>query len=410
MKGKFSFHYGWVVCLCATFIFFINVGFTNSAFGVHLPYIINSLGCTNAEASLIVSVRTAATMLALCLADIYIKKFGIKRGLEYALFVGVLGFLSFAFAAGLPVYYFGGFCIGLASGFGGFMVLSMLLHQWFKDSLGLALGVCAAGSGFAVIILPPLLTKLINSIGLNKVFIFEALMEALALLLSVLLVFSSPQEKALKPYENGKQNLENVDKRSSGIDISSGIFLIALMSAAMAFTGAGGHTGTFFTLLYTGLGYSETAAAAMYSAVGCILTAAKLVFGRLSDAIGAYKTALIAYAIFTAGCVFCCFAGKQSALINILAIAFQGVGLVVTTITITAMAEDLSTDESFPRLLKIMNIFYFLGILVGSYILGLLADITGNYVVSFALCGFFSFASAALVIIIYKIGKRKKAA
>lgn len=406
MNKKKGLHYGWVVCFCATFIFFINVGFTNSAFGVHLPYIMNALGCTNAEASLIVSVRTAATLLALFLADVYIGKLGIKRGLELALVIGAAGFLCFAFAGSLPVYYAGGFCMGLASGLGGFMVLSILLHEWFTDCLGLAIGICAAGSGVALIVLPPILTKLIDSIGLNNAYLVEAGFESLALVVSFIFISGSPQEKNLTSYVSDKKSDVLKKTMHSGIDVLGNRGLLAVMFLVQIFIGVSGLTCTFFPLLYTGLGYSEAAAANLYSAIGVVLIAAKISMGRLNDKIGACKTSLLAFAFMTISCVLLCFAGKHSAFINISAVAFQGFGQVITTIVISNLAEDLSSDESYTKLIKYMNIFYFLGILIGSYLLGLLADITGNYIASFALCGGLAFVSLILIIIVYKTGRK----
>ena len=63
---------------------------------------------------------------------------------------------------------------GLGYGYGGMIPLSTILSRWFDKHRGTALGLAAAGSGVAAVIMPPVLTDVIETQGLSQAFLWEA--------------------------------------------------------------------------------------------------------------------------------------------------------------------------------------------------------------------------------------------
>lgn len=407
--------YKWIICASCTFILFINVGFTSSAFGIHLPYIMASGNYSNSQISMIITLKTLSNLVGIFYADRYVERFGLRRGIAAALAAGTAGFLCMGAAKGLALYYVGGLLMGLASGLGGFMVVSILINNWFSENIGLALGVCSAGSGIALILLPLLVTGLISSSGLGTAFFVEAGLEAAAFALALLVLRDRPEGAAgvQLASETELQEQQSVAAAEPGAEvfehhsIGNSRILIAAAAAAMLFTGWGSNIPNYFTMLYIGSGYDDITAARMFSAIGIILTVWKLVFGRLNDKAGTRISAIIAYLLLFAGCTAACFCGLHSAVINAAAVFCIATGLITTTVLISCLAIDLSSAEVFKRMLRIMNTAFWVGILLGSYVTGLMADHFGSYIQSYALCGALSLAALALLLAVYKVQHEK---
>jgi MFS family permease len=407
--------YKWIICASCTFILFINVGFTSSAFGIHLPYIMASGNYSNSQISMIITLKTLSNLVGIFYADRYVERFGLRRGIAAALAAGTAGFLCMGAAKGLALYYVGGLLMGLASGLGGFMVVSILINNWFSENIGLALGVCSAGSGIALILLPLLVTGLISSSGLGTAFYVEAALEAAAFALALLVLRDKAGEETAggmpdaaddtREPETAKNNAQH--GASLRHSIGNSRLLVAAAAAAMLFTGWGSNIPNYFTMLYIGSGYDDIPAARMFSAIGIILTVWKLVFGRLNDKAGTRISAIIAYLLLSAGCAAACFCGLRSAVINAAAVFCIATGLITTTVLISCLAIDLSSAEVFKRMLRIMNTAFWVGILLGSYVTGLMADHFGSYIQSFALCGALSLAALALLLAVYKVQHEK---
>ncbi len=407
--------YKWIICASCTFILFINVGFTSSAFGIHLPYIMASGNYSNSQISMIITLKTLSNLAGIFYADRYVERFGLRRGIAAALAAGTAGFLCMGAAQGLALYYVGGLLMGLASGLGGFMVVSILINNWFSENIGLALGVCSAGSGIALILLPLLVTGLISSSGLGTAFYVEAALEAAAFALALLVLRDVPEGFSRIPDRATEDLFEQ--KPAAGPETGAAVhvrhsignsrLLVAAAAAAMLFTGWASNIPNYFTLLYIGSGYDDITAARMFSVIGIILTVWKLVFGRLNDIIGTRISSVTAYLLLSAGCSAACFCGLHSAVMNAAAVFCLATGLITTTVLISCLAIDLSSEEDFKRILRIMNTAFWAGILLSSYVIGMMADHFGSYIQSFALCGALSLAALALLLAVYKVQHEK---
>lgn len=82
---------------------------------------------------------------------------------------------------------------------------SLLIGRWFHARRGLAFGIGTTGSGIATIIMPPLITALIEQRSLSFAFYTEAAITALTSLLILLLIRGRPEELGLRPYTTGEE-------------------------------------------------------------------------------------------------------------------------------------------------------------------------------------------------------------
>lgn len=94
----------------------------------------------------------------------------------------------------------GAVLLGLGYTFGGMVVISSLLTNWFISKKAFAVSVCSAGSGLAPVIMAPVLTRLIEASGLKATFLFVAGSTVIAAVILWITVKNVPEEIGLSPY------------------------------------------------------------------------------------------------------------------------------------------------------------------------------------------------------------------
>lgn len=260
---------------------------------------------------------------------------------------------------------------------------------------GLRLGMAAAGSGISTIFAPPLITGAIQALGLSAAFLWEAAAGVLLTLLVLLLVRDSSDCPEL-------QRAGDSAPGGRGEGLSRPLLGMVLLSAFL--TGRSLRTGfSHLTVLYTSAGFSSGTAALLMSYLGLVLIAAKVLYGWLSDRLGSRMANRLIFGVFLAGFALCCLAYTQSLPLAAAAITLTGLGMPLSSVTLSVWAGDLSAPEDYDRLVKWLSSAYMLGSLVTGPVPGLLADrFGGSYVPAYGLFLFFLLISMLLIQTVYR--------
>ena len=297
--------------------------------------------------------------------------------------------------APISAYCGGAVLSGLAYGYGGMIPLTLVISRWFPTGRGFALGMAAAGSGISTIFAPPLITGAIQALGLSAAFLWEAAAGVLLTLLVLLLVRDSPDCPEL-------QRAGDSAPGGRGEGLSRPLLGMVLLSAFLT----GGPCGPGFshlTVLYTSAGFSSGTAALLMSYLGLVLIAAKVLYGWLSDRLGSRMANSLIFGVFLAGFALCCLAPTRSLPLAAAAITLTGLGMPLSSVTLSVWAGDLSAPEDYDRLVKWLSSAYMLGSLVTGPVPGLLADrFGGSYVPAYGLFLFFLLISMLLIQTVYR--------
>lgn len=397
-----KFHYGWMICFACTLQLFISAGLPSAAFGVHLPYLIAENGFTNAQGSLIVSVRSLSSLAAMLLVDRFYTVLDARRGLFLSALCGVLSCLLYSRANTLSVYFAGAIFGGIALGLGGMIPVSILISKWFAKRRAFALSICSAGSGLATIVLPPVITVLIQWSDLKTAFFCESVFILLSAILVYTVLRNRPEDKAMQPYR-GAERLSNTQlhvNRCIRQDMSK--HDLCWMLAVAFCTGVAGNAITFLSMLYTDSGYTETFAAMIFSVTGVIITLGKFVIGAITDRRGGFCASSIAFASMVIGLVLSCMLLLRNPVLIVLSVLCLGLGITITTVVISYMAEDFSTEASYGRVLKQFQIFHTIGFISFGYVIGVLADFSGGYIAPFAMIACVVAIAFGIVVMMYR--------
>lgn len=407
-------HYGWYICAAGTLLIFMTMGVTQNGFSVFMPYIMKEYGFTNTQTSSLITIRCFVVFFSMLFVGIYYKKLSLRRGTFIAALLAAIAFGIYAAAGSYPMFCLGAAVSGLSYGLGTMIPVSILINRWFVKHRALALSICSCGSGIATIVLPPVVTILIESYSMKVAFLAECVGVLGLATLVFLILRNDPAEKALEPYgvkPDFDGELKDTDINNKNADklnvITEGQGLTNKMWVLLGFIslllGGVGNSGfSHLAVLYTSEGFSAGVAAAVISGTGIMLTIGKVVFGEVTDRIGGYKASLMFCTILIIGHVFCCLIFTHSMIICIFNVIMLGIGYPIATIGPSVWAGDLASKEEFSTAVGRFQVLYAAGSLVFSGVPGILADHFGGYIPAYIMFTAFSCAIMLFTAIAYK--------
>ena len=192
-------HYAWTVCLGGSLSLLAVMGLGVNVFTVYQPYIIELNGFTNAQGSMITTVRSLFVLFAMLSVNRVCARFGIRRIMTMGVALLAVSCFVFAAAKSFAVYCVAAALGGIAYSYGGMVPLSLVISHWFRDRRSFALGLASAGSGVSTILAPSILTRIIEDHSMRLAFSVEGIC-VLVVALLVWLLLSVRQGKGCKFY------------------------------------------------------------------------------------------------------------------------------------------------------------------------------------------------------------------
>ncbi|MBR0085519.1 MAG: MFS transporter, partial [Lachnospiraceae bacterium] len=168
-------NYKWVICFGLVVLMFCTIGLTFSAFSIYLPYIRDLKGFTNFETSLLLTVRTLASIVAVFFVEKYLSSVGVRKGILFSMAGVGASFLIYAFSPNFAGYLVAAGLCGWMYTMSGVAAAAILINRWFKTGRSTAMGIASAGSGVSSIIAPLIIVPIIKNASLSTAFLVEAI-------------------------------------------------------------------------------------------------------------------------------------------------------------------------------------------------------------------------------------------
>ncbi|WP_336951279.1 MFS transporter [Sphingobium aromaticivastans] len=178
---------GWRMAALAFLINNVACGVAYGGYGVSVLAIAEKFSISRATAALPMSfIILAVTLLAPFFGAIF-RRVSIRRTIVAGLMLSILGNLILSVTTDwrlmLATYLF---VVGPGVAASGFMPANVLVSNWFVHSQGKALGL--TNMTLFIMLVPMAAVAILQSYGLSAVYLFQALMNALAIPLAFLLV------------------------------------------------------------------------------------------------------------------------------------------------------------------------------------------------------------------------------
>ena len=404
--------YRFTICALSTVMVFVCVGLVSNAFSICLPFIIKVHGFSNTQISLLATMKSVTSLLAMFAADRYYGRLGLKKGIALAMLSASLSFFIYGISSTPLLYCAASALSGISYAMGGMIPASLLIRQWFPLKPAAALGIAASGSGIGSVLGPVTLLFLIENFGLSSAFLAQALaVAAVTLPIVALIRENTPEHTGIETAGvedfpetevssgssrdciHGGTLLHNRLSRREQLRILCGSFLIGVL----------GLTGfNYLSLLYTSAGHSAATVSFFLSLMGILLIAGKCSFGWIGDRAGSFRTAALFCLFLCIGQLLCCFAPQSGRLLFGITFLFLGMGLALASVGLSIMASDFCQVGNYATVLKNYQLSYALGGLVSSAVPGMLADRTGSYLPSYILFFILSIALFLFIIPVYR--------
>lgn len=360
----------WRMCVGACILQLCLVGLSINVFSVYLPYLLQKCNLSNTESANLLLARNCVAFASLFFVGKVYEKLELRVGITVAFLLFALGMYLYCMATTYLMLLLGALTIGLGYGLGGMYPVSLLLHRWFRIHEPVALGISTACTGLAVIFGSPLITSISERYSVNTMLTIHSIMLVLGALVCFALIRNWPKDVPHRKQVAKKKKFP---------------FRFRPMYIAAICIGINANTAFQFVSMHLRTqGISAYEAAAVVSALGTALMVSKFLFGGAVDHFGTRKTNRVFMVISAMGLGLSCLCGQNYALAMTSMILF-GLGLAYSTIGFTVYAEDLDSVEEFENRVREYQICYTLGALISSPVPGILADLTGDYVLFYAI-------------------------
>ena len=386
--------YRWVICAAGTLAMFCTGGLLVTGFNVYAPYLISEGGLTDGQLSTVLMVRNLFSMLSMFLVVPLIRHLDIRLELTVAALAGAAAFGIFSLANHFLWFCAGMAFAGLAYGLGGMVSVSVVIKRWFDDHEGLALGICAAGTGLSAVIGSPVITAIVERRSMQ----YSMRMEAFFLILMAMLLFTLTRnyptpEKALEVKRARQEKVARKGRYE--------VFALSQPTKWLLFFGVllGGMSYTaspFMAVLFREKGFDAAAVGWMASFMGLALCVGKCAYGEAVDLMGRVRAGNMFYGAFVLAIFLCAACGPGNFMMAYTALTLLGVGFPMLSVGLSQLAAGTSKPDAYADAVRQLQTVYMLGTVAFSTVPGILADQMGTYVPCYYILAAVALAAALI--------------
>lgn len=295
IQKKSGFHYGWVVMISCCLIMLGTMGImSGGSIGVYMTPAAEALGTTRTAIAVYDTIRTLVMALFQSVAAILFKKYDARITVSIAaLFCGggaiVIGLMN-----SVAGWYVGAVLNGIGLSFICYMLIPIVINNWFHASMGLAAGIAMSCSGLGGAIFAPIVGSLIKSYSWNTaIMITGAIGGAISILSAALLLRTRPEDKGLLPYGyQAGATAATAEDDHKGLSVKEALrspyFYIIILSIMLIY-----FYGSFqihITNYAVSVGFPIDLASRVASLMMIGLVAGKIILGFVNDRLGGLAT------------------------------------------------------------------------------------------------------------------------
>jgi len=363
---------------------FVILGFArgiHSSFGVFYVALLESFGWSRGATAGVFSVVLFVDAALSPVVGHLLDRYGPKKVVGWGCLLLALGlFLSSRIQRLWEFYLFFGLVAALGLTFMGMVPHVVLISEWFSSKRASALGMVYAGTGVGILLLAPFTEWLISTWGWERAF---QTLTVLAVILVLPLVLSFYERGPHRGRSSGPAGREH--QWTTKLALRSLQFWLLFFARVFA---AGGTTVivTHQVAHVVDIGYSRFYAATIFGFVGITSTFGRVIFGYVADLLSkqAAYTLNILTTLIGVGALMAAGDTSQPWLLYVY-LVFFGIGFGSRAVIFSALATDIFGGRRFGSIFGFSVASVGLGGALGSWLGGLFYDLSGSYLISFAL-------------------------
>lgn len=400
--------YGWWILLVCILIN-VTTHVLNFQMGaLYLKPIVAQFGISRSLFSLQSVVMVISSVISAPILGKMYKKYDTRLVLGLCTLVTGLQFLGKAAAPNIYVLLVLSFINGVSLTGSTALPISTLLTSWFVKKRGLAISIASVGISLGGVMFSPIVEKLISTYGWRVSYGVSGLIILATLPFILAVIRKSPSEKGLKPLGAGEAVAAKAKGSADGFTMKEAssspilyVFLFGIFCLTIC-TGASLQLAAYLT----DIGYSSSTAAKVMSSYMAVGIVSKLVLGQLIDKWGEKKAAVTVCTIGAAS--YLCLVGAKNPVMLGLVVLFYGVSTSITSVLPSLITSRIFGTKDYAQIYGTVLSINRLGGAVGTFVLSLLFDLTGNYHIVWPGCALLMLT--ALISMLYCLKQAEKRA
>ena len=388
LTGPHRVYQGWYVAWVAFLSTGFPIGMAQYAFGVFIGPLEEEFGWSRGQITLALSLGFIQGIIAPFVGRL-VDRIGARPVMVVSLALMAAGFLLRPLISELwHLYLFSALVyLGFPGSTG--VVTGRLVGRWFPTTRGRMLGTVTAGNNFGGLTMSPLAALVVGLSGWRWAYVTFGILMALLAVAALLIVRERNEDVAAEAKRTGRAEGFAAASRAaarSGFALSEVVKMPAfwlicagLMCASLTYQG-------ILTQVVPHLeneGLQRGHAVAALSLIAAMGIASKLVFGRMTESIGARKATVICVAVQAAGVGLMVLPFGTPSLwagVFVFGLGFGGLGaLIVLSVTETFGL------KAFGSIMGVVSLVLIVPIAVGPVMAGTLYDATASYRGSFTI-------------------------
>ena len=407
-QKKIPYHV-WIVISCCM-LMTTGIAIPLTCASTFFPKISEALGVGSGPVSMIMTIQNVVVALLLPFAGKMLATKNVRTVLTTAMIIYAVGMGSMSFHSALWQFYVSGVILGIGGAFVIYLTVPIMINNWFKAKVGLAMGVSFAFAGIGATVFSPVTGWAIDTYGWRPAYMFLAVaMLTLSLPFTIFVMCNRPEDIGLRPYgDDGTQSAADKAKdAASGVSTS-----VALRTPQfyMLFFFAG-LLGVSAAMLYqvtsymVSLGYSTTMGASVVAAGTIGVTCGKVGVGYLNDKIGLSGAAIAGITTGICGILIMLFGVGFGLPAMFAGCVLYGVSYACTALEPPIVVRRIFGNKNYTQIFSYIMTCSAMGTAFGTSILGFIRDLTGSYAASLGLAMCLLIIALTLVLLALKTGK-----
>jgi cyanate permease len=411
---KSSRKYAWLLVLGLGLMSAGTTGSYSVVAGSFLTPVCDDLGIDITDLSYYFTFTLLALSLTLPFVGKLLPKVVGKTGLTVISIVLLVAGAAMAFYTQVWMWFASAIVIGACFAFTTGVCMGAVVGQWFRKNAGLAIGLCWTVNSVYMLVMSPVITSLIESIGWRNAYLVLAGVSALLVLPSTLLIIRyKPADKGMLPY-GYKQGIDDHAQDGAPAPMRGVPFKVAVKSPA--FFACVGFLclvqltvcmNQLFPTYAVEVGFSPLIGGLMVSAASMFDIFLNPAVGSTCDKFGTTKALLVWICVSILSFVMLIFATGHSWL-AIFAAGVNDVMYVIAGAGLTVLIMEVFGSRDFGR---IFALTCSIGYIVGAFGMPVMTGVysaTGSFTTVFGLCIALNIVIAGLLIFARKSGKKLK--
>lgn len=401
LRQNGRFYYGWVLMIVGFLM--MSIAYTG-CISITSVFVIPVTEAFGVDRGSFLLYQTILLLVSIGVTAYYGKRMAkgnVKRIVVISALVAAAGYVIFAMAKFLYMFYFGAIFLGVGFSNCTVLPLSIILNNWFGGKVrGTAMGFCFVGSGVGGLVILPLLNSVISSSGWRTGYLVLAVLFGVVAAMALIFLVKTPEQRG---FVRMGETLAETQKESTG-EARGMVVREALktpmfwMIAASATLTTFGSTAILFNSapFFIDCGFSVEKAALIASFNLGMIAIGKILIGFLCDKFGTKFGSIFSAVIF--GLQFVCLALMT---INPVVFVFgavicYGIGGGGITVCPPLLVNALFGEKDYGNIAAGMNMATNFGGTFGGTLAAVIFDVTGSYVAFWCMAA----GSMAIVVIL----------